>query len=448
VKRVLFLAYHFPPVGGAGVQRSVKFARYLPEFGYEPVVVTGGSAAGGRWTPADETLAAELSQETEVLRVRRSEPAEPGRWRARAERWLPLSTTFSRWWSAGAVEVGREVEGVDLVYATMSPFESAEPARKLAELLGVPWVADLRDPWALDEMLVFPTAAHRGLELRRMGRALASASAVVWNTAEAERAGRERFPELAAKPMDTIPNGFDPSDFEGPSPQRTDDAFRIVHTGYLHTDLGEAAGALAAVRKLLGGADEQVGYLGRSHVYLLEAVERVRRADPELGSRLQVHLAGALSESDRAAMRSDAIVVHGYLPHGESIRLMRSADALFLPLHDLPPGRRARIVPGKTYEYLASLRPILAAVPDGDVRDLLGRAADVELCRATDAAGLASAISRLAADGRREDAARGELLRPFERRALTARLAALFDRLIGGASRAPARDTLASVGND
>jgi hypothetical protein len=103
------------------------------------------------------------------------------------------------------------------------------------------------------------------------------------------------------------------------------------------------------------------------------AVERLLAARPELRSVVEVHLVGRLTESDRRAIASDAVHARGYLPHSECLDVVRSADLLFLPMHNLAPGHRARIVPGKTYEYLASGRPILAAVPDGDARDLLAR---------------------------------------------------------------------------
>jgi glycosyltransferase involved in cell wall biosynthesis len=105
-------------------------------------------------------------------------------------------------------------------------------------------------------------------------------------------------------------------------------------------------------------------------------------------------------------------------------------------MHDLPPGRRARIVPGKTYEYLASGRPILAAVPDGDARDLVQAADRVELCRPADAEGMAAAIAREldrpAAD-RSRPADRRSLIAPYERRALARRLAAVFDAVLEAA---------------
>src|SRR5206468_12100930 len=118
---------------------------------------------------------------------------------------------------------------------------------------------------------------------------------------------------------------------------------------------------------------------------------------PELRSTVEVHLAGPLSERDRLSLPEDLVRYHGYLPHAQAVALMRSADLLFLPLHDLPPGTRARIVPGKTYEYLASGRPILAAVPDGDALDLLARMPGCHICRPTDVAAMLNLIATEAA---------------------------------------------------
>ena len=75
---------------------------------------------------------------------------------------------------------------------------------------------------------------------------------------------------------------------------------------------------------------------------------------------------------------------HGYVPHDESVRLLRSADLLFLPMHNVAAGWRVGIIPGKTYEYIAARRPILAAVPPGDAHDLLRSAGNAAICDPAD----------------------------------------------------------------
>jgi glycosyltransferase involved in cell wall biosynthesis len=316
----------------------------------------------------------------------------------------------------------------------MSPFESAAAAAELARRLAVPWIADLRDPWALDEMQVYPTVLHRAREAARMRAALSSATAIVMNTAAAAEALRRRFPELSAKRIETIPNGYEADDFAAPPHAGDPDAFRIVHTGTLHTRLGRRTRATGSMRRVLGG-DGDVDVLTRSPVFLLEALARLRDRDPSLGERIELHLAGDLGAEDlRAAQAVAGVHMHGYLPHGRSIDLVRSADLLFLPMHDLPAGRRARIVPGKTYEYAASGRPILAAVPEGDARDLLQTLPHANLCAPADVEAMAAIVARLAA---RKDAAGREpdctspAITAFDRRELTLQLAAVLDEALG-----------------
>jgi glycosyltransferase involved in cell wall biosynthesis len=269
-----------------------------------------------------------------------------------------------------------------------------------------------------------------------MGRVLSSADAIVMNTREAARALVARFPKLAQKRVVTIPNGFDASDFAGPAPERSDGAFRIVHAGAVHTDPNSKA-----IRRLLGGEARGLDISTRSHLVLLRAVAAALRARPELRPTLEVHLAGVIGEGDRAVLPEDVVHAHGYLPHAQTLALLRSADLLFLPMHDLPAGVRSRIVPGKTYEYLGAGRPILGALPDGDARDLLVEAGNAVLCRPGDVEAMARLILEQvarAARGEPVPAPRADVLARYERRALTTRLAAVFDEVAGpGADSLP-----------
>jgi glycosyltransferase involved in cell wall biosynthesis len=432
-RRVLFIAYFFPPLGGGGVQRSVKFVRYLREFGYEPVVLTGPGHASGRWAPRDETLGADLPDGIEVHRVPGPEPSLSAGWRWRAERLLGAPAPFDRWWERGVVELGSRVgDGTDLVFGELVPYLTARPAERLARELDKPWVADLQDPWALDEMWLYPTAAHRLRDRARMRSLLRTAAAVVMNTPEAALRVRRSFPEFRDRSVASIPNGFDAADFEPPVTPRTDGSFRIVHTGYLYT---ERKGETGLVRRALGGLPVRgVNYLTRSHIYLLQAVRRVLEADPSLERTIEVHLAGPLTSADKAVI-DDAPFVreHGYLPHAETLQLTRTADLLFLPMQELPPGQRAGLVPGKTYEYLASGRPILAAVPEGDAKDLLAEAGSALICGPSDVASLTLLIEQAVERWRRGEPSpppAAHVVARYERRHQTSQLAELFDEVL------------------
>jgi glycosyltransferase involved in cell wall biosynthesis len=293
------------------------------------------------------------------------------------------------------VALGRRVGGdADVVICSCAPYETALAGARLAADLGKPWIADLEDPWALDEMRLHPTALHRALDLRAMRSALSTASAVVMAAPEAAARVRRELPDLADRVVTGIPIGFERDDFDAPAEPRGDDGvFRIVHTGSMHTDVGMRLRETRTRRRLLGGTFPGLDILTRSHVFLVEAIAAVMTADPSLRGRIELHLAGALTDGDRAvAERHDFVRLRGLLAHRETVGLMRSADLLFLPMHDLPSGTRAGLIPYKTFEYLAAGRPILAAVPDGDVRDTLAPLDDVALVRPADVEAMAGAL--------------------------------------------------------
>ena len=361
-----------------------------------------------------------------MLRVRGPEPTPSQGWRRRAESWLGATSPWRRWWEDSAAEVLAELD-VDVIHVSMSPYASATAAGRIAAAKGIPWIAELRDPWALDEMIVFPTGVHRRRELARMEDALRSASAIVMNTPEAAERLRESLPSLRSIPIVSIPNGYDAEDFQGAAPETAGDPFRIVHTGYFHTELGRRQHRMALKSHLLGGSVPGVDILSRSHVYLLRAVELALSRLPT--ATIEIHLAGLLSPTDLAvADRFNFVRLHGYLPHKRSIELLRSAD--------LPRGTRATIVPGKTYEYLAARRPILAAVPEGDARELLESSGTAYVTPPGDVEQMAAAIET-EVRRRRENAPaptpNAELLARFERRALTSELVELFESVLDGA---------------
>jgi glycosyltransferase involved in cell wall biosynthesis len=432
--RVGWVAYHFPPVGGAGTQRSLKFTANLPRFGIDPVVLTGSGQQAGRWTPSDRTLIHEVPDGVEVRRLRgEPEPSGDG-WSGRVERLCLTRSRWEKWWQAGVKSELLRLGDVDLLYASMSPFSSAQAVAFAASRLQVPWLAGLRDPWALDEMLAYPTRAHRLAEQRRMRKALASAAAIVLTTPEATRRVAEAFPELEGRAL-CIPNGFDARDFSGDIPSREDGKFRIVHTGTLHTDSSND-GASRRVRRALGGEMLGVDISTRTHLQLTEAVRALLAEGSELADRIEIHLAGVTTPRDREAVAGCPFVIfHGYLPHAESTALLRSADILFLPMQRIQPGARATIVPGKTYEYLATNQPILAAVPEGDARDILRAAGTGLICDPGDVGAMTALIRNQLVrwrDGRPASSPNEEYIRRFEHAELTARMAELMRSVAAG----------------
>ena len=425
------LAYYFPPLGGAGVQRTLKFAKYLPRLRLRTCGHHGPGGQGPRLGTCRRP--SHVSPCPSKFSIETREPAQSGGWRARSERILRLPSPFAKWLENGLIRTADKVAlAPDVIYASMSPWEAGAAAARLAASLNVPWVADLRDPWALDEWTIYPSRLHRRLEFTRMYRTLRSAAAIVMNTPGAAAALRRLMPELESTIVAVIPNGFDATDFADRTPSRTPDKFRVVFCGYAHADLGRRYARTRILRRLLGGAADGLDPLARSHIFLLQALERLRSRQPELSDVVELHLAG-VGTSPPVDSGLPRVVAHGYVPHPQAVSLMRSADLLFLPMHDLAPGVAGRTVPGKAYEYLASGRPILAAVPEGDTRDLLAQAEGVLLCQPRDVHAIVGALEHSVRSWQSQRTLaidRTQLLAAYQRRALTRDLARLMDRAI------------------
>jgi glycosyltransferase involved in cell wall biosynthesis len=443
---VLLIAYHFPPIGGAGAQRSVKLVRYLDRTRFEITVITGPGEKEGRWTPTDETLGREIPEDTNVIRVQGPEPPTHSGWVGRIDRWLPVSMAWSRWWRSGVLKAAAAVNA-DLIVASASPYESIDAAAEISRRTGTPWIAGLRDPWAFDEMVTYPTAVHRRHEIARMHRRLKTASAVVVTTDEAAK----RFTiDLAANgtppTVVSIPNGYDTADFPAIDTGPPADKLRIVHTGYFHTELGLKLQRMRRLRRLLGGQTPGVDLLGRSHVYLYAAVELLLERVPRLRDRLEIHLAGVLTDTDLQVTEASGLTtIHGYLSHADTIALMRSAGLLFLPMQKLSPSTRSTTIPGKTFEYLATGRPILGAVPEGDARDILVRAGHT-VCAPDDTEAIAAAILdalRRHEEGSTSHEPRWDVIRQFERHETTLRFAEVIDDTLHRQTRRPAGESIA-----
>jgi glycosyltransferase involved in cell wall biosynthesis len=438
MKKILFVAYHFPPAGGGGVQRSLKFVKYLPESGYLPIVLTIEAPDDRRWTPKDQALLDEVPAGVEIHRV--SIPDEvhvPGKLERAARELVGMRSRFGRTWMERVIETGTRIveeEKPDLIFVTMSPFDGADACAEISRRTGVPWVADLRDPWALDEFQLHRTRWHRELEKSQMAKSLESAALIIMNTPEAARRVKEQLPRLRANQVVSLTNGYDAEDFAGEVEPIGGGKFNIVHSGYFHAESGLVERARQRQYRLLGRTIPGVERLPRSHYYLLQAMEQWLEESPGILDEVRMHCVGVLSKSDQALIDASPakplFVCSGYLSHAECLRFVRGADLLFLPMHKMPPGMKAGLVPGKTYEYMAAGRPVLATLPESDARDFLAQAGSGLFAEPGDVPGLLLALKDRHAKWKSGEAGcdwNSGFVRTFERKNLTAKLAGFLD---------------------
>ena len=360
MKRLLIITYYWPPTGGSGVQRWVKFSKYLPEFGWQPVVYTPENP---EQLARDESLLADIPACAEVVKTHISEPyeiyrrltggkqgqevnpvnAQKKNWKQRLSLWVRGNCFIPDprvGWVRPSVRFLKKYlaeHPVDAVVTTGPPQSVHLIGLGLKKALGLHWIADFRDPWT--EMFYYK---HLGLSAaadrrhHRLEQAVLDGADTVISVSPPVAAD---FQTKTRTPVVLITNGFDESDFKdagsqsgmtGESPK-----LRLVHTGLFAAD--------------------------GNPLNLWDALARRCETDPDFRERLEIRLAGkvdaAITDAIRARGLGDNLVELGYLPHDETVREQRAADILLLPLHREP--EYAKVLPGKIFEYLAARRPVL-----------------------------------------------------------------------------------------
>lgn len=402
------LAYFFPPLGGAGVQRSLKFVKYLPQFGWAPTVITTASTA---YPARDASLLAEVPADVRVVRAWEPRGADlPARalsfahlnalsrcaaWPDHAIAWAPAAFR-------AALRAVRE-DRPDVLWSTSAPHSSHLVARAVHRRTGIPWVADFRDEWADNPHLPQEPALVRRLT-RRTERAITEAADRLVYAAD-------YFDFAGADPARTsvIPNGVDEDDLIGVEPAaRPDGVFRLTFVGTLYGERDARPVLDALARLVAAGA-----------------------IDPE---RLELRIVGNNWLPEGRLAPEIHTSETGYVAHREALSEMLAASALLLyvPPDSLAPS-------GKLFEYLASERPILCVAREDNRAVQIVRELDAGVSAPSgDPAAIEAAVLELwrrweSGAGWDGAAVRAAALARFSRRRLAEQLAGVLDSAVSGA---------------
>lgn len=423
MKKVLVVAHQFPPVGGAGVQRTLKFSKFLPDHGWKAVVLTRDD---GRMTLRDETMLAEIPQGTEILRtpawdltVWPSVLAKVGKFIA----WKLLSPDGEALWMRGArrAAAARAAAGdIPVVYTTSAPYSDHLVGLALRRRFpDIRWVADFRDEWMNNPYLL----DHPHMQWRMKREAaleqavLREADHLVTNSPGMKANFVRNHPGIGLETrMSVIPNGYDPSDFEALPPKGPKgDRFSIVYTGGLYgrrkPDLFlEAVGSLV-----------RDGLLPKARIHL----KFIGSYKPEVLRRL-------VSDSGL----DGSVTLEGYMDHGACLREMTAADALLL-LEGAGPGAEAFFT-GKVFEYIHARRPVLAVVPEkGAAAGVVRETRTGVVCSCVDREAIRRGVLdlfRAWEEDRDVTDPDWDAISVYDRRNLTARLAAILDDPAGASA--------------
>ena len=374
-KRVLIITYYWPPSGGSGVQRWLKFVKYLDRLGWETFVVAPENPS---FTTQDPSLLKDVPVNTEVLKLPIWEPYNAfhklsgwfGSKKTNTSDFISTNKKKSMFgrvanWIRGNVFIpDPRIFWVRPVTTFLSDFIQSNHIDKIittgpphsVHLIGsrlkkkypaLKWVADFRDPWSewdlLDTLDLTPFARKRHQKLER--RVLEQADRVI----TIAPFHVQRFEALGQRKVELITNGFDVDDFEKVSRVRTS-KFTIRHTGVV---------------------DEL-----RDPRPMMEALKRAFVADPSMKENTTVEFIGNVNSSFQAFVKNDPLLstvvrIIPSIPHAELLKLYGATDLLLLILAHtaIAPGN----LPGKFFEYLASGVPILASGPVGGDADTVLR---------------------------------------------------------------------------
>ena len=341
MKKVLMIAYHYPPLGGGGVFRTLKFTKYLPQFGFQPYVLT---VKNPMYITRDPTLLRDIPSEVKVFRTSSFEYRI-----LRAPRLLNIDLKWfyipdvNTGWLPFAVQAGAKIikkENIDVIFATFPLATSLLIGFLLKKKTKKPLVIDFRDPWTDSPFTEYPTKLHENIEKKMEETILTQANYVTAAGDSIKQSFIKRYPFIKSK-IEVITNGFDPDDFKDLKIQEQTNKFRIGHAGSL--------------------------YGVRTARPFLIALKELTEEKADLREKLEIIFVGNYGKETPLLVKNfrleDFVKLIRYISHKECLELMLNSHTLLLLITAKGP-RGKGILTGKLFEYLASRTPILAIAPE------------------------------------------------------------------------------------
>lgn len=367
-KKILIITYYFPPAGGPGVQRWLKFVKYLPEFGIQPIVYIPENPT---YPIVDEGLVSEISDQVIIVKNRIWEPYQlasvfsknktkkissgifPQKKKQtfldklflwiRGNLFVPDARVFWVKPSVSYLEKYIKENHIDTIITSGPPHSLHLIGLKLKEKLNVKWFADFRDPWTTigyhKALRLSHYAAKRHLELEQKVLNTADTIIVTSKTTKAE------FQLLTKKPISVITNGYDVEKVEK---QTLDTKFSLAHIGSFLSE--------------------------RNPKFLWECLVELLAEIPDFKTHLELKLIGAVSQEVLDSITEFSLESYlnilGYVSHQEAVAQQKKSQVLLLI--EINSEETKSIIPGKLFEYMVSNRPIIGIGPkDSDFKDII-----------------------------------------------------------------------------
>jgi hypothetical protein len=436
LKKLLVVAYYFPPSGGPGVQRVLKHIRFLKEFGWEPTVLT---VADADYPAIDESLINEVPQDIKVYKTKIFEPYKAYRKLMgipeggavdvnnikpddaklslkekivefiRATFFIPDARSFWRYTAKKEIAEILKNESFDAVYSSSPPYTCSLIAKAIKKKTGLPWVAGFRDPWtgfiSSPKRWFLPAYIDRRME--RTVFEQADAVEAAWQGIIKDAIGK--YPHLNNSKFYHVPNGYDPADYPQKEQTRPNQRFTLTYTGSLYGRRNPES-LFKAIQKLID--EKKIN----PEKFLLRFVGR---------------FGGEIHQMFDKVSFNNSLEIIGYLPHHESTKHLMSSDMLLLIVDESKESKE--IVPGKVYEYIGTKKPVFAIAPkQSAIEELIGETESGSVERHENINGLAYNFLRYYTDfhsGKAIYYPKDKKIEKYTRRNATKRLAQLLDKL-------------------
>ena len=372
MKKILIITYYWPPCGGPGVQRILKFSKYLPEYGCIPYIVTVDDKKAS-YPIIDKSLCNDIPEAVKVFRTDTSEPF--GAYSALTKKKeIPhsgfakdkdpsLLQKFSRFirgnffipdarkgWNKYALAKARELiatEKFDAIITTSPPHSTQLVGLQLAKETGLKWIADLRDPWTdiyyYKEMLHLQFAKKKDAAYEKS--VLEKADEILVVSDSIKKIFLSKSEKINSSKIHVLPNGYDDADFNT-TVESQNKNFIITYTGTLAANYGIEN--------------------------FIDAFSEIINENKNVNFKLRFigEIADSIKNTILSKGISNEVEYVNYLPHSESIKYLFASTALLLAIPNIV--NNEGILTGKLFEYLASRKPIICIGPEkGDASKII-----------------------------------------------------------------------------
>ncbi len=354
--KVLVISYYFPPMGLSGVQRVLKFVKYMRGNNWEPTVITTGSTGYFAHDPVLFKEAEKLN-----LRVIRTEAFDPLSIMAKYKtirmprefirKFLSrVSKTFfipdnKIHWSNKAYKVASDLmskEKFDIIFVSIPPFSTFSIAAKLSQKFDVSLFVDYRDLWTNNQFAFNPTPYHTYKHKKLEYKALKVADKIIAVNRRIKESLLSTFKFLTFEDVVIIPHGYDLEDIETAVVEpKLNSKMRLTYSGMFYEFI--------------------------TPKYFLQAFKQLTIERPDIAENIELHFIGYLRKENQKLVKKLGLIPyvkdHGYLDHSSTITKLLSSDVLWFMLGKSKSADS--VSPGKMFEYFGTKKPILACVPEG-----------------------------------------------------------------------------------